>query len=238
MAKNATQPWTTSGDEKRALVQDMFADISGSYDLLNSTMSFRLHHRWRRFAVSLLKLAPGETVADVCCGTGDFGSPLRNAIGKSGKIIGVDFCLPMLSRARDKKVDMSLASGDACRLPIQSNSVDAVTVGWGIRNVADIPAALKEIHRILKPNGRWVSLDMAIPRNKIFRSMSRGLLNRGLPFLGSLIGKKTAYTYLPQSTRQFATREEFIGLMEAAGFRNCRYNDLFFGTICAHYGEK
>lgn len=216
----------------------MFADISGSYDFINSTMSLRLHHRWRRFAVGLLGLSPGETVADICCGTGDFAPPIRKKLGENGQIIGLDFCLPMLTKAMEKRVEMLLATGDACRLPIQSNSVDSVTVGWGIRNVPDIPLALSEIYRVLKPSRNWVSLDMAVPRNKFYRTISRTLLNRGLPLLGSLFGKRMAYTYLPQSTQTFSTREELKQMMESAGFKNCKYHDLFFGTICVHYGEK
>ncbi len=216
----------------------MFADISGTYDFMNSAMSFRLHHRWRKFAVSLLDLKLGESVLDVCCGTGDFAIPVRKQIGKDGVLLGIDFCPPMLMRASQKKMPMELATGDACRLPIMDSSADAITIGWGLRNVPDLETSLKEIFRVLKPGGRWVSVDMAVPKGRFSKWFSKSVLTRGLPLFGSLLGKKKAYEYLPKSTLSFATREEQLRLMKEIGFRNCKFHDLFFGTICVHFGEK
>lgn len=237
-ATRSTPAWKTDGSEKRASVQRMFAEIAPTYDLCNSMMSFRLHHRWRALAVRLLDLKPGDAVADVCCGTGDFFAPIRKAIGASGTLVGIDFCRPMLDVASRKGGAGAIALGDACQLPIASGSVQAVTVGWGIRNVPDIDAAHREIARVLRPGGRFVSVDMAVPSSPFVRGVSRLMTLKLLPFLGGLFGKREAYTYLPESTQAFRTRAELKASMEAAGFIGVRDRDLFFGNICIHHGVK
>lgn len=236
--KTARTPWTTSGEEKRSAVRELFADISATYDLMNSAMSFRLHHRWRRAAVDMLQLLPGEKALDLCCGTGDFAAPLAKKVGVEGTVAGLDFCFPMLEKARNKRVPMSLLAGDACRLPFRSGSFDVVTVGWGLRNVADLSAALSECHRILSQRGRLVSIDMALPSSRLIRTFSQFAFQKLVPFLGSLIGKREAYQYLPQSTLRFPSREELADEMKTAGFRHVRWKDLFLGNICIHYAEK
>ncbi len=239
MSGNATQPpWTAAGEEKSSAVKRMFAEISPTYDLMNSAMSLRLHHRWRRAAVRLLNLRYGDAAVDVCCGTGDFARPLRAAVGPIGTVVGVDFCLPMLDRGRGKGVPMVLVSGDAVRLPLASSSFDAVTVGWGLRNVSSLQLVLSEIFRVLRPGGRFATIDMAVPSSRSAKWLSALAFRRGVPLLGSLLGKREAYTYLPESTQLFASRDEMSQLMRDAGFKNVRWLDLFFGNICIHYGEK
>lgn len=233
-------PWTAEGQEKHSAVREMFAEIAPNYDVCNSVMSLSLHHKWRAAAVEKLQLKPGASALDVCCGTGDFLPPLRNAIGPSGRLVGVDFCLPMLARAVAKKVDDAamFSVGDACNLPILSESFDGVSVGWGIRNVPDIDGAHSELFRVLKSGGRFVSLDMAEPRNLVIRTGSRFFCGTMLPLLGTLFGKRKAYTYLPKSTQRFKTREELKSSLEAAGFTGVGYRDLLFGNICIHWGQK
>jgi demethylmenaquinone methyltransferase / 2-methoxy-6-polyprenyl-1,4-benzoquinol methylase len=232
--------WQKEGTGKRSAVQGMFAEIAPTYDCLNSVMSLRLHHRWRAYAVSKLDLGPGESALDVCCGTGDFMVPLRRAVGEEGRVFGVDFCLPMLEVANSKfeTPNVNLSLGDACQLPILSNSVQAVSVGWGIRNVPDIDAAHRELFRVLEPGGRFVSLDMAVPRNRLVRVPSQFVGNLLLPRIGAIFGKTSAYTYLPKSTQKFKSREELKSSMEQAGFEGVGYQDLFFGNICVHWGRK
>ncbi len=230
--------WQAEGVQKRAAVRDMFGEIAPTYDLLNSLISFRLHHRWRAFAVRQLQLKPGGRALDVCCGTGDFMRPLRRAVTKSGEVFGVDFCLPMLEIAQKKGVPGSVGLGDACRLPIQTATLDAVSVGWGIRNVPDIDQAHREIARVLKPSGWFVSLDMARPRNRMVRSVSEWMFNRLVPRLGSLFGKTQAYTYLPKSTQKFMSRDELSSSMTKAGFADVAHQDLFLGNVCVHWGRK
>ncbi len=216
----------------------MFAEIAPTYDLLNSMMSFSRHGKWRAAAVRALNLKTGDQALDVCCGTGDFFIPLTKAVGPSGLVAGVDFCQPMLQVAQKKLDHPSLSLGDAGQLPIAAGLFDAVTVGWGLRNVPDIRQALKEIHRVLKPGGRFVTLDMAKPKNGLVRGVSLWTTNALLPRLGSIFGKTKAYTYLPKSTVKFVEREEMTKLMEEAGFENVQHRDFMFGNICMHWGVK
>jgi demethylmenaquinone methyltransferase / 2-methoxy-6-polyprenyl-1,4-benzoquinol methylase len=234
--------WQTEGAKKRSAVQGMFAEIAPTYDLLNSVMSLRLHHRWRAYAVRKLELKANQKALDVCCGTGDFMAPLSKIVGDKGMVAGVDFCLPMLQKAVGKPGTNGdgprLSLGDACRLPVQSNAFDGVSVGWGIRNVPDIDGAHRELFRVLKPGGRFVSLDMARPRNVLIRVPSEFMTNTILPRLGALFGKTKAYTYLPKSTQSFKNRKELAASMESAGFTEVGFKDLFFGNICVHWGRK
>jgi len=216
----------------------MFSEIAPTYDLLNGIMSLSLHHAWREECVRIIGLREGESALDLCCGTGDFLKPLRAAVGPKGLLLGADFALPMLEVAGQKPTPADLFLGDACRLAVRTNAVDAVTVGWGIRNVPEPDLAHQEIYRILKPGGRFVSVDMAQPRNPFVRRVSRILFNTLVPWLGSLFGKTKAYTYLPKSTSRFMTRLELKDSMERAGFADVKYRDFFFGNICAHWGVK
>lgn len=230
--------WQVEGTAKRAAVQRMFGEIAPTYDLLNSVMCLRMHYRWRRLAVRKLQLQKGDKALDVCCGTGDFMIPLRTAVEEEGAVVGIDFCLPMLHRAEEKLILPTLGLGDACALPIRSNSFDGASVGWGIRNVPDIDSAHREIFRILKPGGRFVSLDMAQPKNRVIRWFSTTLFKRVVPWLGKLFGKAEAYTYLPKSTEGFRNREQLSESMRAARFVDVGHRDLMFGNICMHWGRK
>lgn len=234
----ANQPWNTEGREKRAAVQDMFAQIAPRYDLINGLMSFSQHHRWRRAAVESLRLQPGGRALDVCCGTGDFILPLAQKVGPKGVVLGLDFCLPMLELAQPKVEPSSVGLGDACQLPVLSESVNAVSVGWGIRNVPDIDQAHREAFRVLKSGGRFVSVDMAKPKNKLLRSLSTFAFNTMVPFLGALFRRKTAYAYLPKSTEKFMGREQLSESMRKAGFVDITTRDFMLGNICMHAGKK
>ncbi len=230
--------WQQEGEGKRAAVQKMFGEIAPTYDRVNGLISLSLHGRWRAFAASTLDLAEGDRALDVCCGTGDFIPHLRRAVGESGSVVGVDFCSPMLDMASQKGVDGQLSLGDACQLPFGSNRFDGVSVGWGIRNVPDIDLAHREAFRVLKPGGRFVSLDMARPTSAILRRFSEFTFHNVVPFLGSLFGKREAYTYLPKSTERFMSREELAASMDRAGFKDIRYRSLMMGNICVHWGAK
>ncbi|MEM4408746.1 MAG: ubiquinone/menaquinone biosynthesis methyltransferase, partial [Candidatus Caldarchaeum sp.] len=203
----------------------MFSRIAGVYDFMNSVLTFRLHRRWRDYAVGLLDLRGGEVVADVCAGTGDFAFPLRQRVGEKGVVVGVDFCFPMLEVSRRKGAPMMSVLGDACALPLRSSVLDAVTVGWGLRNVADLQVALREIFRVLRKGGKFVCLDTAIPRNGLVRAFWFLVGQWLIPFLGWLIGKREEYAYLPQTTQQWASREELALRMKEVGFANVGYSD-------------
>jgi len=216
----------------------MFAAIAPTYDLMNALLSGQLHHRWRRAAVQTLQLRPGQSALDVCCGTGDFLTALRRIVGPHGPLMGVDFCAPMLDRARPKPHGATLALGDAGALPVAEAGFDAVTVGWGIRNVPDIDAAHRELFRVLKPGGRFASVDMAIPRQLWMRRLSTLMFTRIAPRLGSIVGHTEAYTYLPESTQTFLDREGLRESMVRAGFTEVIYRDFVFGNVCLHTGRK
>lgn len=230
-------PWETAGSEKRQAVQRMFSEIAGNYDRLNGLLSFNLHRKWRAIAVRSLNLKPGDRVLDICCGTGDFITKLRKAVGIEGLAVGIDFARPMLEIAQTKS-DSPFALGDACALAVQSNQFDAATVGWGIRNVPDIDQAHREIVRTLKKGGRFVSLDMALPTKGPIRVVSRQVFRICAPLLGTLFGSKSAYQYLPESTERFWSREELAESMRKAGLKDVRTKDFMFGNICMHWGIK
>ncbi|HWP30658.1 MAG TPA: ubiquinone/menaquinone biosynthesis methyltransferase [Fimbriimonadales bacterium] len=236
--KSQTQPWLSGGEAKRDYIRNLFAEVSPVYDFMNSAMSLGLHGRWRTFAVTKLNLRPGQTVLDLCSGTGDFGKPLRKVLGNSGRIIALDFCEPMLKRAQRKPYRLTVTLADACRIPLRENTADGVTVGWGLRNLSDLKQGLSEIHRVLKPGAKIVSVDMANPRSRFVGGAARFLFRILVPSMGAVIGKRDAYLYLQQSTEKYKTREELKQLMEETGFRNVRFHDLFFGLICVHEGEK
>ena len=235
-------PWTATGAEKRESVRDLFSDVAPSYDRLNRWLSMRRDQRWRQIAARSLQLEPGDAALDVCCGTGDFVAALLPCVGLTGHVVALDFCLPMVALAHQKP-ELSgpvatMGLGDACQLPIASGSFDGATVGWGLRNVADLSGALNEIARCLKPGGRFATLDMAIPRNPILRLGSRLVSSTALPALGALFGLRKAYTYLPKSAERFADRETLAQKMRDAGFDSVTYRDFMGGAICLHTGVK
>jgi demethylmenaquinone methyltransferase / 2-methoxy-6-polyprenyl-1,4-benzoquinol methylase len=239
MEMQTKQPiWETQGQEKRAAVQGMFSAVAPSYDRANSLLSFSLHHRWREKATQTLDLKPGQTALDLCCGTGDFLPLLRHQVGNEGVVIGLDFCLPMLQQSAVKDPSATLGLADACELPLQSGSVHAVSVGWGIRNVPDIDQAHREIQRVLKPGGKFVSLDCAMPTGAVSKFLTQLTRKRILMSIGALFGLKDAYQYLEESTTRFRTREELADSMRRAGFTNVQHKDMMFGNICIHWGTK
>jgi demethylmenaquinone methyltransferase/2-methoxy-6-polyprenyl-1,4-benzoquinol methylase len=229
--------------EKSEYVRDMFASIAHRYDLLNSILSFNRHYAWRRKAVRLAKLQPGDSALDVCTGTGDFAIDLYRAVGPTGRVVGSDFCAPMLQRGREKtdavsggRIEMMVA--DAQALPYRDNLFDCVTVGFGIRNVSDTQKAFAEMARVAKPGGRVVCLEFNTPRNPILRPLVRFYEMKVLPRIGALLSKSEAYTYLPKSIQAFHTREELAEMMRGVGLDDVRVYDLNLGSVCIHIGTK
>ena len=164
---------------------------------------------------------------------------LGRSVGPSADLVGVDFCEPMLELARRKLGDRAaLILGDACALPLGARLFDLVTVGWGLRNVPDIDLALSEAARVLKPGGRFATLDMARPRPGLVGSVSEWMVHRFAPLVGRLFGRSEAYTYLPKSAERFLSREQMAGAMERAGFSDVRWFDFAFGNVCLHVGVK
>lgn len=225
--------------EKAGFVRQMFDDIAPRYDLLNSLLSAGIHHGWRTFATRCACLEPGDSVLDVCTGTGEWAEHLRQVVGASGFVAAADFSLPMLRHgaARFAKNGIEEVQGDAAQLPFQSNSFDAATVAFGIRNVAEGETAFAEMARVVKPGGRVVCLEFSQPPPGLFRSAYELHARYLMPALGGMIsGRRDAYTYLPASVERFAGREQLAAQMRAAGLRQVRWVDLTFGLVCVHVG--
>ena len=238
MAHSAQKPlWESTGDERAAGVRGMFATIAPSYDRLNGMMSLGRHNAWRDAAIRASGLKGGDALLDVCAGTGDFLIAAQKATSGQARLAGLDFCEPMLAIAREKLETANLSLGDACRLPFASEAFDVVTVGWGLRNVPDLNAALLEIQRVLKPGGRLVTLDCFTPESALARVLSAPATAL-LPWLGKLTKDAEAYKYLPKSTLLFARRTELETEFERAGFKSVTSRPYLLGNVCMHVGVK
>lgn len=229
---------------KEAYIQSLFSSIAPKYDLLNSVLSLTRHKAWRRFAASKSGLAQGDSALDVCCGTGDFACELANKVGRSGSVTGVDFAPPMVELAAKKAKRAGLANvsfqvGNACRLPFGDNSFDCVTVGFGLRNVADLHAAVAEMTRVVKPGGRVVCLEISKVRGRLLSLPWKLYFYVLTPFTASLFrARRSAYEYLPQSVKEFVSREQLAEEFVSCGLRDVSFSDLTFGTVCVHVGVK
>jgi demethylmenaquinone methyltransferase/2-methoxy-6-polyprenyl-1,4-benzoquinol methylase len=223
-------------------VNRMFDRIAGHYDAMNSVMTAGLHHRWRQRTADRTELREGDTALDVCCGTGDLAFELALRVGSTGSVVGCDFSEPMLELARGKASERGAAvrfdHADALALPYEDRSFDAVTVGFGVRNLADLDRGLAEMSRVLKPGGRLAILEITQPRRpplSIFYSL---WFDRVVPVLGALAGDRDAYSYLPESVRSFPSPEGLAAKMDAAGLGRIRVTILAGGIIAIHSGER
>jgi len=231
-----------SSAEFAGQVRGMFDRIAGVYDLMNSAMTAGLHHAWRERAADRAELGPGDAALDLCCGTGDLAFALRRRVGPSGRVVGVDFSERMLELAREKAAERGLTDvvfewGDALELPYADSSFDAVTVGFGVRNLADIPAGIREMARVLRPGGRAVILEITQPRRPPLSYFFSLWFDRIVPLLGRLAGDPGAYSYLPESVRSFPSPERLAKILDEAGFVDIRYTILAGGIIAIHSGR-
>ena len=228
-------------EEKHGYVRAMFDAIAPRYDLLNGLLSFNLHHRWRRLATDQTQLKPGDAALDVCTGTGDFALELARRVGSSGRVVGTDYSEGMLALGQKKILQtpqLTLQWADTQEIPFPDETFDAVTVGFGIRNVAQIEKGLSEMARVLKPGGRMVILEFTQPKNPLV-ALGYGIYGKLMPFIGGLIsGKSSAYAYLPESVAAFHTREGLAELMRAAGLKDVIVTDLNLGTVAIHRALK
>jgi demethylmenaquinone methyltransferase / 2-methoxy-6-polyprenyl-1,4-benzoquinol methylase len=221
----------------------MFDRVAGRYDALNSVMTAGLHHRWRERAAALTELSPGDSALDVCCGTGDLALELAGRVAPGGHVVGCDFSEPMLDLAREKAAGRH-ASGvrfewaDALELPYDSGRFDAVTVGFGVRNLADLDRGLSELGRILKPGGRAVILEITQPTRLPLSAFYSLWFDRIVPLLGSFSSEPEAYAYLPESVRSFPSPRGLAEKLDRAGFERIRYTVLAGGIIAIHSGAK
>jgi demethylmenaquinone methyltransferase/2-methoxy-6-polyprenyl-1,4-benzoquinol methylase len=221
----------------------MFDRIAGVYDLMNTAMTAGMHHRWRERSADRAELSAGDSALDVCCGTGDLALELRRRVGPSGRVVGCDFSESMLELAREKSdrlemSDVEFEWADALDLPYRDQSFDAVTVGFGARNLADLPRGIAEMTRVLRPGGRLVILEITQPRRPPLSYFYGLWFDRLVPALGTLAGDSAAYSYLPESVRSFPPPDGLAALMEAAGLGRIRWLILAGGIIAVHSGER
>jgi demethylmenaquinone methyltransferase/2-methoxy-6-polyprenyl-1,4-benzoquinol methylase len=226
--------------EHASRVREMFGRIAGRYDLLNHLLSGNVDKRWRQVVTKRVRAAiSGDAlILDVACGTGDLSLSLFESTG--ARVIGTDFCRPMLSIAAGKlPKEITLVEGDALWLPFKDSTFDVVTIAFGLRNLSDISSGLKELRRILKPQGRVAVLEFSRPSNPVLRTLFGIYFRNLLPLLGGIIsGSPAAYTYLPSSVAQFPEQQQLVALIEQAGFDQVSYENLTGGIAALHMGRK
>ena len=234
-----------SADEKRKLVQGHFDQIAARYDFTNTVMSLGNQHRWKKAAVAMLGLQPGERVLDVCGGTGDLALRAAEAVGPRGRVVLYDFNRAMIEVGR-RKVSASpyrnqilLVQGDAEKISLSDRIFDVAMVGFGIRNLTHMEQGFKEMHRVLKPGGRVMCLEFSQPPSAWFRKLYDFYSFQIMPLLGQiLVGSREAYTYLPESIRIFPGPDELTKILQRIGFDQVRYRLMTGGIAVIHVGRK
>jgi len=229
------------GDGKREYVQQMFSDIAPRYDLLNHVLSMNIDKAWRRKALRALRWTqwPAGSYLDLCAGTLDVGAALVKQPGFTGFVAGADFAVPMLRCGNGKASREVLApvGADALALPFATASFDGAIVAFGIRNVADLDAGLREVHCVVKPGVRFVIFEFSTPPLAIVRAFYHLYFDHVLPLVGRLVsGHGSAYTYLPMSVSHFPTEETLASHMRRAGFTTVTWERLTFGIAAIHVG--
>jgi demethylmenaquinone methyltransferase/2-methoxy-6-polyprenyl-1,4-benzoquinol methylase len=221
----------------------MFDRVAGRYDALNSVMTAGLHHRWRDRAADRAELGAGDSALDVCCGTGDLALELARRVAPGGHVIGCDFSEPMLDLSREKASERNSGGvrfewADALSLPYDAGRFDAVTVGFGVRNLANLERGLGEMARVLRPGGRLVVLEITQPARPPLSTFYSLWFDRIVPLLGSFSDDVEAYSYLPESVRNFPGPGRLAELMDGAGLERIRWTVLAGGIIAIHSGVR
>ncbi|HEX8708565.1 MAG TPA: bifunctional demethylmenaquinone methyltransferase/2-methoxy-6-polyprenyl-1,4-benzoquinol methylase UbiE [Pyrinomonadaceae bacterium] len=234
-------------------VREMFAGIANRYDLLNHLLSGNTDKRWRRLVAKRLRESlstEGACALDVACGTGDLSLELSETT--KARVIGTDFCRPMLEIAARKiaarkaraaqgarPAPIPFVEGDALRLPFAGESFEAVTIAFGLRNLSSVEEGLKELWRVLKPGGQAAILEFSRPLVPGFRTLFQFYFAKVLPRIGGLIsGSRGAYEYLPDSVRRFPAQKELAAMMRGAGFVQVEYQNLTGGIAALHLGTR
>jgi demethylmenaquinone methyltransferase/2-methoxy-6-polyprenyl-1,4-benzoquinol methylase len=226
-------------------IAGMFDAIAGRYDFLNHLLSAGIDRRWRRRAIRSLQLTGRERVLDLCTGTGDLAIAAVRARPAAARVVGVDFAGAMLRvgerKLRSERLDarIALVQGDATRVPLAGASVDAVTIGFGIRNVEQMDVACAELYRVLKPGGRLAILEFAVPTMPLFGTLYGWYVNRVLPRIGRAFSRNdSAYAYLPASIGAFASPDEFVKILRQAGFGSISPIPLMLGSVILYTARR
>jgi len=224
-----------SGTLEEPQVRAMFDRIARVYDVMNSVMTAGLHHRWRRRAIDLAGVGPGDRVLDVATGTGDLAIEAARRVGPAGEVIGTDFSEEMLGGARRKPtpVPIVFAWGNALDLAYETDRFDAATVGFGARNFSDLDQGLREMTRVVRPGGRVVVLEITTPTQPPLSTFYEAWFDRLVPLLGRF---DDAYAYLPASVKRFPGPHALAARMHAAGLARIRYVVTAGGIIAIHAG--
>ena len=231
------------GEQRAAKVNDLFATIAPRYDFINDLQSFGLHRRWKNQLVQMTGARPDTRALDVCCGTGDITQRLAQT---GARVIGLDFSAPMLEVARQRKVTTAASipppefvRGDAMKLPFGDNNFEAVTVGYGLRNLASWETGLAEMFRVTKPGGRVLVLDFGKPDNALWRALYFTYLRLCVPVLGLVFCRNAAaYAYILESLKQYPAQNGVATKMRDLGLTNVRIVNLLGGMMSINYGEK
>ena len=230
------------GERRAEKVGELFAAIARRYDRINDVQSFGLHRMWKRKLLNLAEARAGERGLDLCCGTGDLALALA---ARGVETTGLDFSEPMLEVAREKskvqipKFKVAFVHGDAQRIPFPENAFDLLTIGYGLRNLADLDAGLRDMLRVTKPGGRLLALEFGKPDNSIWRGLYFGYLRFFLPIFGKLFcGNSAAYAYILESLKHYPSQGEAAERMRAVGWQNVRVFNLMGGVMSIHRAEK
>lgn len=233
---------TAPNTEHARRVREMFEAIAGRYDLLNHVLSGNVDKQWRRLLTQRLSGAGvDQPVLDVACGTGDLSLELHRA-GRT-KVVGIDFCRPMLAIAKSKvearNVRIPFIEGDALSLPFDDGSFALVTIAFGLRNLSSVEHGINELYRVLKPGGQLAVLEFSKPSVPVLSSIFSFYFFRVLPFLGGLIsGSRSAYEYLPNSVRSFPDQRRLAAILSDAGFAEVSFENLTGGIAALHFGTR
>jgi demethylmenaquinone methyltransferase/2-methoxy-6-polyprenyl-1,4-benzoquinol methylase len=239
----AEEAANSTGATRRDYVRGVFNQIAPRYDLLNHLLSFNIDRRWRRKAIRAMgwENDPGGTYLDICAGTMDVSAELGRQKGFRGRVLAADFAEPMLRAGRHKtaRQPVSAVVADALALPLEDAEAAGAIVAFGIRNVMDVDAGMREAARVLKPGARFVILEFSTPRNPLARALYHLYFHHVLPVLGGLIsGHRSAYRYLPRSVANFPAEEILAQRLRSAGFSRVTWKPLMFGIAAIHVAEK
>lgn len=236
---------TVAAAEKAGKVAGVFDSVADKYDVMNDLMSLGIHRLWKRFAISLAHLHPGERVLDLAGGTGDLTSRMLPLVGAGGLVVLSDINASMLSEGRKRLLDdgafgtVAYAQVDAEQLPFPDNTFDCITIGFGLRNVTDQPRALAAMLRALKPGGRAIILEFSQPLAPGLKPVYDLYSFKVLPLLGKLVvNDADSYRYLAESIRMHPDQETLLQMMQDAGFERCQYFNLASGIVAVHRGYK